>query len=94
MAKKTVAKGHKDGFIKGKAYTVDSFPGQKCMSSERGNEMGSHVRMSGKHNQGARGKHNTLRTHGGDMIGGDCRTFRKGLPHEAPAPIGGGKKHG
>ena len=89
-----MAKG-KDGnsWIKSKAHTVDSFPGQKCQPTKHSPTHGSHERLSGKHNQGARGKDNTLRN-AENCLGSHTRTFSKGLPEGAPLNFkGSGSKH-
>lgn len=83
-----------EGWAKSGAYKPSSFPGFKKLSDKKGNATGSHVRLSGKHGTGAIGKHTERHMHGGDMVGGADKTFRKGLPAEAPCNYKGrGKKN-
>ncbi len=83
--KPKVSKGwKKSGALKYKEVTPES----RCMSSTGGNAMGSHKRMKTTHNQGARGKDNTLEN-ASHALGSHTRTFRKGIPEVAPCSYHG-----
>ena len=72
------------GWKKSGAFTMrEAVPESRCISHEHSPTHGSHKRLSGKHNQGARGHDNTLQHHE-YALGCKTRTFRKGIPDVAP----------
>ena len=79
----------KKGWHESGAHTPSKFPGHKCMSSKRGNEMGSkatgfagHGRVSSEHGTGDRGRHHQLHNAEG-ALGSGKGTFKNTLTKKA-----------
>jgi hypothetical protein len=85
--------GPSGGWKKSGAVKYSEMHGSKCLCTERGNNMGSHKRLSVSHGVLTKGKHKELHNSGG-ALGSSVRTFKNTMGEVAPMHISGmGKKH-